>query len=374
MVLKQPAREESKLEELSKRLRTLAYERGPDAQLPSIRMLCDMLGTTRVTIGEVLNLLEKEHIVYRKDRQGIYVSPRIYRKSISIMFDSANLQGDTISPFWPLLWVRLEQEAQRRALVKDESYSFHVVNSMQNTVDTICEDITKLIQNGEAHAILAVGLNTLAKDWIDNLHVPYITFAGPGRWIVQLDGVEFGQLATTSLIQQKCKKIGLWMYNSGHSQDWELVNEWRGFREALTRNMIPFNPDLVRQTQQLPHDLLAHKSLTLQEQGYLLAKEVFGTSNHARPDGVVIGDDMMTDGALVALEELGVRIGEELKIVTHANVGSSVLFGRTKRMTVFEYDVQDIVQAMFAMLDILIQGQQPAQEVTWIRPRPRISK
>lgn len=60
-----------------------------------------------------------------------------------------------------------------------------------------------------------------------------------------------------------------------------------------------------------------------------------------------------------------------MKIATHANVGSPILFGRTKNMTVFEYDVTDIAQAMFSMLDRLLEGQQPAERVIWIRPKQR---
>jgi len=128
----------------------------------------------------------------------------------------------------------------------------------------------------------------------------------------------------------------------------------------------PLYPDLIR----VPH-LPPQTSLSLQEQGYMLAREVFEGPVSARPDGLVISNDMMTDGALVAFEELGIRIGSDIKLVTHANVGSPILFGRTKNMTVIEYDPALLAQAMFSMLDTLMAGQQPAEASVWIRPRLR---
>ncbi|GCE11976.1 substrate-binding domain-containing protein [Tengunoibacter tsumagoiensis] len=357
-----PSREDTKLEELSKRLRDLAYEKGPGAQLPTVRSLCEMLGTTRVTIGEVLNMLEAENILYRKDRQGIFVSPTIHHKSICILFDSTNLRGPSIPPFWPLLWVRLEEEAQRRASLREETYTFHVITPLQNEQDSVREDIMKLLQHGMAHGILGVGLRSVTREWLETLPVPYVAFAGPSCWIVQLDGTELGRQATTTLVQQGCKQIGFWMYQT----DLQYLNEFQSFRRTLTKLKAPFYPELIQQ----PHLFLSHTP-SLQEQGYMLAREVFGPLNRMKPDGLFIGNDMLTDGAMAAFEEMNIRVGEDVKIVTHGNVGSPVLFGRTKKMTIFDYDVDDIVHTLFYMLDSLMAGQKPSEEVAWIKPKLR---
>ncbi|WP_218032170.1 substrate-binding domain-containing protein [Dictyobacter kobayashii] len=365
MELKRALREDTKTEELSKKLRQLAYEKGPGAKLPTVRSLCDMLGTTRVTVGEVLDLLEAENILYRKDRQGIFVSPKIHSKHLCILFDSSNLNGPTISPFWSLLWVRLEQEAQHRAALRDETYAIHVVSSLQNAQSSVEDSILKLIQRGEAHGILAIGLNTLARPWIEQLPVPYVTFAGPGRWIVQLDGSDVGQKAAHVLVKQGCKQIGFWTYNT----PLESSNEFNGFRQALAEHNATFYPELVQQ----PH-LISPAVPSLQEQGYLLALNAYGPLNRMKPDGIFIADDMMTDGALIAFEELGVKVGSDVHIVTHGNVGSPVLYGRARNMTIFDYDANDIVHAMYYLLDTLLIGQEPSEEVIWIKSSQRLSR
>ncbi|GCE16885.1 substrate-binding domain-containing protein [Dictyobacter kobayashii] len=172
-------------------------------------------------------------------------------------------------------------------------------------------------------------------------------------------------MATLALVQQNCKRIGIWAPTMQYPY-LEDNNPVLAMRQVLAERKIPYYPEFTRQSYIPP----SQRPLTLQEQGYLLAKEVFGEFNPVKPDGIFISNDMMTDGALVALEELGVSIGKDIHIVTHANAGSPILFGRTKNMTVFEFDPAYIVQAMFSLLDKLMLD--PALSDTTISLRPQL--
>jgi DNA-binding LacI/PurR family transcriptional regulator len=355
---------DTKVDELCQRLRTLALEKGPGAQLPTVRVLCESLATTRVTLREALNLLEAEHIIYTKERQGIFVSPNIYHKSIHIFFASSSFAAPA-SPFWSMLWVELEQEAQRRATFKDEFCTFHLVKPKDDPDYSIPESIDSMLQTERADGALLVGFYTRGKGMLNREGIPGVTFAGEGPWVVRLDGIEFGRMATEVLMRQDCKRMGWWAYNVV-THPLERMEEVQAFRQTLQEYRKPLYPELIR----IPH-VPPQTSLSLQEQGYLLAREVFEGPVSARPDGLVISNDMMTDGALVAFEDLGIRVGSDIKIVTHANVGSPILFGRTKNMTVIEYDPALLAQAMFSMLDTLMAGRKPAEPSIWIRPRMR---
>src|SRR5438876_2424536 len=108
---------DTKIELLCQCLRALAREKGPGSQLPTTRDLCHILHTTHVTLNEALNILETERIIYRKRRQGIFVASEIYHKAIHILFASNNF-ADLASPFWHILWVNMELEAQKRSAFK----------------------------------------------------------------------------------------------------------------------------------------------------------------------------------------------------------------------------------------------------------------
>ncbi len=50
----------------------------PRQKLPAERKLAESFDTTRVTLREALSLLEAEGKIYREDRRGWFISPRLY--------------------------------------------------------------------------------------------------------------------------------------------------------------------------------------------------------------------------------------------------------------------------------------------------------
>jgi DNA-binding LacI/PurR family transcriptional regulator len=175
---------------------------------------------------------------------------------------------------------------------------------------------------------------------------------------------EFARLAVEALLKQQCRKIGWWTYQFA-AYPLENMREVQAFRQLLQHHQQPLYPQAIR-TPHLPNPQVPP---SFQEQGYLLAKEVFEGPADTWPDGVIIADDMMTDGALVAFDELGLCVGRDLQVVTHANAGSPILFGRTKHMTVIEYDSALIAKTLFSALDLLMAGQRPEDLHMTIPPR-----
>lgn len=356
---------DTKVKELYKHLRALALEMGPDAQLPPVRALCERLGTTRVTLREALALLEAEHIIYTKDRQGIFVSPRIYQKALHILFTSYGFTAPA-SPFWSMLWTEMEQEAQLRTTFKNENCTFHLAKPTTDSLYSIPETIETMLRTERVDGVLSVGFHSTGKGTLSTSNIPCVTFAGGGEYTVGFDPFDFARLATEALVRQQCHRIGWWAFNIPF-YSLEQMEDVQIFRQLLQDYKKPLYPELIR----IPHLLPSQTMLSLQEQGYLLAREVFEGPASARPDGVIIGNDMMTDGALVAFDELGIRVGSDLHVATHANVGSPILFGRTKHMTVIEHDPALVAQAMFSTLDTLMAGQQPQERHIRIHSRLR---
>jgi DNA-binding LacI/PurR family transcriptional regulator len=150
--------------------------------------------------------------------------------------------------------------------------------------------------------------------------------------------------------------------------------ELDAFKQALQKHNLAYNPEWVWQldslTDQVPVDAEPN-----QEQGLRAAREVFNrkgkTSTREVPDGLVIDDDMMTRGALAAFDKLGIRAGSDIKIASHTNRGSTVLTGYEDELTLIEVDPAEIVQAMFDMLEILMDGRKPASKVLSVKPQLR---
>jgi DNA-binding LacI/PurR family transcriptional regulator len=145
------------------------------------------------------------------------------------------------------------------------------------------------------------------------------------------------------------------------------------YKQILGENGRAFDPDLVWDNQHLIPSGGGMHALSHQEQGYHAAMEVFGphTSPGDWPDGIFSADDMATQGLLTALQRLGLRVGDEVKIATHANAGSPALLGWEDRLTRLEIDPTEIVGGMFDTIEDLLHGKQPEVAFTEVKPRYR---
>jgi DNA-binding LacI/PurR family transcriptional regulator len=211
-------------------------------------------------------------------------------------------------------------------------------------------------------------------DWIDAQGVPNVAFAGPGRYVVALDAEELVGTAVDQLAAQGCRKIAFWQSASPRRKiliPTELTAQGEAFAEALVRNGLEFDAKRVRfGADHLSGDDVIITEAT-QEQGYRIATEVFSGPKGSLPDGIVLNEDLLTRGALIALDKLGWQPGRDVKIATHANRGSTVLMGHEDELTFIEFDPTEIVQAIFGMLETLMNGEIPAQSNVFLRAKLR---
>lgn len=95
-------RTNGKIEEIAESLRTLVMQKEPGSRLPTIRELCETLNTSSATLTAALDVLEAEHILTRKERQGVFVADTVHQRSIHIVFNLFPLTNASSSPFWSL--------------------------------------------------------------------------------------------------------------------------------------------------------------------------------------------------------------------------------------------------------------------------------
>jgi DNA-binding LacI/PurR family transcriptional regulator len=230
------------------------------------------------------------------------------------------------------------------------------------------------IQAGRVHGIISIGLDSEIADWIDAQPVAHVAFTGPACYTVSLDSEKLVRLATTQLVQQSCRKIAFWQ-SAAPLRPLMLTPtstlQSVAFRKSLEQSGLKFQTDRVRYGLDEKSVHNARNTESAQEQGYRIAQEVFAAAADSWPDGVVINEDMMTHGALVALANLGVRVGQDVKIATHANCGSTVLLGHEEKLTRVEVNPAEVVHAIFGLLETLLQGITPAHNDVVISPKVR---
>jgi len=367
----------TKPDELCAQLLEMARRLGPGVRLPSSRALSLSYGVSRNTLDVALSRLEAQKVISRRQRSGIFVSQTLPQttREVALVCNFNLLRSAGHSAFWEML---IEQ-AQGRAAQKNEVCQLHFT-SPSSGAEGLLDSLKTEIREGRVQGVIGVGVNRAAIDWIAAQGVPLVTFAAWSQWVVGFDHRRVIELGVEELARQGCHRLGLWKPGGpfdSPSDNLKFASEDEAtFRAALEGAALSFEPALLqvgmaqleRQTQETS---AARRFESHQEQGYRLAMEVFGGPRELWPDGLVSTDDMMTHGALIALQKLGVRVGRDVKVATHANTGSLVMRGHDEEVCLLEVNPAELVQTMFDQLETLMDGQVPTQSKVLIAPRLR---
>ena len=370
----QPVVHQTKTQALRDQLLSLIETMEPDAKLPTMRQLQDSLGVSPMTLNRALSELEANGMVYRRQGSGTYVSPQAKQmassaaaNAVGLVYDRA-LFGTHASPFGSIL----VDEAARRAQVLKERFSlFLAMRASENA--SVHEDLSDAVLHGRLRGVLYAGeRNPKAISWFQKHKVPVValSYRECGTPRVRINHAQLIRIAVKSLAAKGCKRIGLWIpLGNGLGRDENgYFAELEAFQSALKKADIEYSSDLIWREKE--HDADAKSAETNQQQGVKAARETFGKNQKNRPDGLVIGDDMMTLGALSFLDKSGVRVGSDLHIATHANKGSDVLSSHDE-LSLLEVDSAEIARTMFEMLETLLRGEKLADELVEIKPKLR---
>lgn len=361
---------ESKTRALSTLLRDLAYRLGPGTKFPTAVELCEQFNTTRATLNDALDILEAQNVLYRKRGSGIYVSPKLHRKCVCVLLYAYLFLGEHRSPFWGMFSGMIAEEAERRAATGEFQCEFHFVLNAAHEELALPESIIEMIRSGRVHAVLSVGMNVTTNHWIREHGVPCVVYAGYGPYMVAQDLNALVEQAASALVELGCKRPGLWMEATIRETEQDPLVERQNeqsLRRALLKYNITLDPALVH------YDLYTRVTATgpiptYQQQGYTYALDVFGNPGRERPDGLFIDNDMVTMGALAGFRELGIQVGRDVHVVSHANAGSPILFGYEHQIHRIEFDPADLVNAMFSILDIMLKPQHPENIYIQVEP------
>lgn len=347
-------------------LRELAFRLGPGIKLPTVNDLCQSLKISRYTLTDALDILEEQNVLYRRQGSGIYVSPKLHRKSVCILFSSYFISGNVLSPFWGILWSLFAREMERRNALGLEYYSFHLMiqdfDNEKGPTESLPEDVIAMIRARKIQGVLAVGLLSSTYTWLCEQGIPSVTFAGLGMGGVNLDNVEESRQAVNCLLEQGCQRVGFWSFTSNPYVHLGMSDIQQVFCEEVARQHAVLYPELIKSGD-------PGLFFSAQKQGYQLVMETFGNPDTIKPDGIYISDDMVTSGALPAFRDLGIQVGKDIKIVTHGNTGSPMLFGEEKHLTILALDTKELVTTMFDLLQQFMNGQTPEDSSIFLKTK-----
>lgn len=361
----------TKFQMLCHQLYELAHRLGPDAKLPTVVQLRDSMDVSMATLNSALKELETQNIIYRKHGVGIYVSSELHQKSVCLVCDPTFMSSANHSPFWDIMMV----QARERASTHNEHFELHFTQPNGALNEPLQRGLARDIKEGKVDGIIGVGFEMNAVEWIEAQGVPFVSVFGPGSYNLGLDYECFFRLGIQQLQASGCQRLGLWMpVVPNRLRDLQLdlnADRCHEFVALMDEAGLITYPELIQLNQHLLPNLGDVTTQSHQEQGFLTAERVFGKSRSEWPDAILSTDDMMTHGALMAMQKLGVQAGVDVQVVSHANRGSSALIGREKELALLEYDPIEIVNTAFSMLESLMEGRKPLQEEVLVQPQLR---
>jgi len=340
----------SKPQEVVTSLTALARQLGAGTKLPTILELCTLLGVSKMTLDRALRELEASEVIERRHGVGLFVAAGLPSKPrvICLICGPTFFGGASNAPFWELL---IEQ-ARARARAKGET--LRLLFSAPDAASPLGSALLQDIRAGQVDGVIGVGLETGAGAALMEQSVPSVLFAMHSS-NVGIDRDEMARLAASSLIRQGCRRIHLWRpidirppEADPHRYDVEA------FRHALAATSAQSRLDLT--CLSCDPAQMGNARGSNQDQGYALAMSVFRGPSATWPDGIYFDDDLLTRGALTALQRLNLSVGQDVKIVSHANAGSPTLLGFEDCLTLVEVSAAELVDAIFGRLEAEING------------------
>lgn len=350
-------RHRARTQELCGQLREMAQRLGPDAQMPKLLELCGQFGASQHTLVRAIQELERQDVLYSVRSVGIFVKPQV-RRNIRLLCDATRfLSGGT--PFWTILL----DAARERALSHSEEFVVQPVLRSNEALASAQKTFLEDSRAGRVDAVMAVGVERELTDWLVGLGVPLASFACYSPHRVAIDQEAITRMGVEDLLARGCKRISLWIAPLYKEVDDACIAI---FEQRL--HEAGQTPHSIRIADQWPKDMPKIQP-SRQEEGFKVARELFLSAE--RPDGMVILNDHLTHGVLIALDKVGLRAGRDVQIATQTNLGSPMLLGREDQIVSLEIDPTEIVEALFSLIEAQLSEQAQVPLCLPIQPHLR---
>ncbi len=361
---------DSKQSRLVTQLLALAFRLGPGEKLPTIREMCSTFHVAIVTLSAALDVLEVRGVIDRTHGHGIYVSEKINRKSIALVLGH-DIFETGLPPFYSLFI-----QACRRTLRKQGKHVFYFAD-LPEAVSSgspfpVREDLTNAIRDNLLHGlILAPQTSTSQMARFRSADIPVVAMSCSGEpGTIAIDYHAMIKEGVEMLAAAGCKRIAL-VSPFDYQAETGALNprrqDRRVFNHAINRCGMRSQENWL-----LSNHPAGDRNGPFFRLGCSSADELFcGTDHTTRPDGVVVLDESVAAGFLPTVQTMGLRLGRDVHVAAHANLGVKMLNPYIPAIHRILIDQDAVFNATFKMLDAVMQHPAVLPEPVLIPPASR---
>jgi DNA-binding LacI/PurR family transcriptional regulator len=294
-------------------------------RIPATTRLAAKFQVNSDTIQQSLKLLVSRGLVERAPGRGTFVRRGVSSKTIGIVFGKEIYTDPDVmffSVFLDCLTRTFETKGWNCKLFSTSEFASY---------DKAFYDLKASVESGEVRAVIEFCSSALIQDWLEN-ECP----APVNQNSLTTDFADFTCSGLTYLHDCGCKNLAVLAYEFNDTLD-EYQEGVRRFCQARG----------ISESEVRLSGCGSHA-----RDGYREIKKMFCADG--RPDGLLTANDGAFRGALYALLELGVRIPDEIKLVTYANKGVEIFCHLP--LTKLEVDPDDFARQTYNGLIARIEG------------------
>ncbi|MFA9478862.1 substrate-binding domain-containing protein [Phycisphaerales bacterium AB-hyl4] len=278
--------------------------------LPIASEIAARAGVSLMTVRQAMARMAAAGLIERRQGSGTYVAPAVLRgrKSIALVWGMSMASHD--QAWFPLLFAWIQQAAKARGWSIRRYSVLGSDDEPDHNLERLLADAWSLKYRGLIYlpipsvsaALEASGLRAVSD--IKMLAI----CADLGRDSIVIDQFGFGEAAAERLIQQGARRLA---FIGGRDGQASRAADYSGFRHALHNHPEARTEDAWARTALLRDPVRV---------GYEAFTSIWAQPD--KPDGLVVADDVVMYGVMLAMLEHGVKVPKDLRVVALGTQGA----------------------------------------------------
>ncbi|MBI4023925.1 MAG: GntR family transcriptional regulator [Verrucomicrobia bacterium] len=285
-------------------------------RLESESKLARRFSVSTLTVRESLATLANEGLVHRRHGSGTYVADRAERQHVGIL-----VGFDISHPRTSYYYLRIIQQTRRFFETQGLRTKLYMRRLQLGEDPTGAPFYPELLDDIAVDKLCGVAAVATVPhlQWLRPLRgkkVPLIGSPHTFPFGVDVDHPQLARLGTRFLLEQGRRKIA--------------CLAWEGFQWQVANKDMPGAFDAFKTTMK-EAGVSVRKHWTTRElhpnltgAGWEEFREIWHAEKE-KPDGLLVCDNVLFADVVVAIMELGIRIPDQLLVVTHSVKGSGIL-------------------------------------------------
>ena len=324
----------------------------PGQRLPPGDEFAHQLNVSPMTLNRALAGLESEALLDRAPGRGTRVRTDVSRGGVATVFSMHLMHEAYRTPYFDVLAERLTQR------LGGVGFDSGFILGRGRDRETFSGSIEGALRSWQRLAgVIATASLGPIEQALEARGTPTIHLSPQGDWryAVVNDHQALGAIAAERLVRRGCRRIGVIDHEHRPAAKPAAWMTHRGVQRVLAAH------DLALADHHCAFG--CYKA----EHGAAALRRLWQQRPADRPDGLVIGDEVLAVGVGQAVRELGIQVPDELAIVSHASGGAPIELPLA--FTRCQFDIDRICRAVVGLLGRIAAHRAPQKYRVRIRPR-----